>query len=416
MIAQLQIDKRNNIGFERRNFNITNFNIRSGQAIKTPSIAMDELLNCHRKFRDPREVKGIFYEKESDFFYIFINRFFLKIEEDLVRTGFRIDDRHYAKAYDLKFSSNYEFEIARTKWVKTLKQKSYLVTNKRNVFELNHDSMVKNYFTADEGYNQIEKCAHQTLNIGKHVFCFDKQYYHYFMTNGDLVNSSTYRPARFKISNIFQDSSIHYRDDEELNFIFNYNQDKFVIMMTKTRLFVIDYSKFTTSNDWQIQLNYKPNEQVLVIKNYLFESYAPEESLVNLRSILSLFLISIVISIAILIVLIYKNNTYNFRTKLHQQLDMAYAKLPDRWRKMESKEYIVTAKDRLDDISATKKRSSSRRSLRKSSSRRSRSRSRSKRKHKSKSKKNSRNSKTSLDSSDNRPHIKTEVEQQNSLL
>lgn len=144
-----------------------------------PPIRFDEFFGCHRKFKDEREIKGIYYSRSTATFYIIINRFYLKIEGDLVANSFQINDNAYRKALSLKLVSRAgtpTLEILKTKWVKTLRLNAYLVTDHDTFSALNSDKFNLNDLYVSTEPNSIVNCDYQTLSIEDNVFCFtDKE-------------------------------------------------------------------------------------------------------------------------------------------------------------------------------------------------------------------------------------------------
>ena len=86
---------------------------------------LDDFLGCNRKYDNHSQVKGIYYNEELNTFFIFIDRFYLQIGEDLVKKNFRnvfVGD-YMSQARSLEFESykvsrQVLFEDAATKWVR----------------------------------------------------------------------------------------------------------------------------------------------------------------------------------------------------------------------------------------------------------------------------------------------------------
>lgn len=172
------MDYENNVYIEKKVIGFSGNKMAFKDQVLLFPMRFDELFGCHRKFKDEREIKGIYYSKIQNAFYVFVNRFYLKIVDDgqLIKKGFSFDDRYYNRALSLKLVSKSGYptmEILKTKWVKTLRLKSYLVTHYDTFAELDSFKFNENDFFMMITGNSIVRCDFQTLSIDDNVFCFD---------------------------------------------------------------------------------------------------------------------------------------------------------------------------------------------------------------------------------------------------
>lgn len=274
-VTFVRIDQKNQILIERKIY-LNNFT--EIHPIKMKPISFGELFSCKFEEGDVlREIKGIFYEISTKTFFIFKNRLYKKFKIDLIESEFKLV--FAPESYEImKFNnSNVEFEIANTKWVKTLQKTSFLITSKNNVFDLNAKAIENGFIKIDQ--INLAECSKQTLNIGDDVFCFEQTEYYYLTNLKSLKNSSNDQNKKnkkfYKIETIFNGTEINYDNSEMLELIFNYESNKFVFL-TRKQLFVFDYDKFLVvkKNDKMDKFlfaNYSKDQTVMIKKNCLFE-------------------------------------------------------------------------------------------------------------------------------------------------
>lgn len=257
----------------------------------------EELFNCHTKYKNENQIRGIYHSKDLRLFYIIINRFYLKLDEQIISNKFIIKDEHYANnASDLKF--NIKMYISESnenyRWVKTIGPNLVLlVPDTGSHFELSTDSnanLVLNKL-ADLSKTRLESCNEQTLTIQNHVFCFkSKIYFYMYELNGVLSLNQTYQSS--SIVSIFEDTSVLWDNYQDVKLIFNYD-DKFVIM-TSSHLFVFDYDKFKVI-DKKLSSTYSESDKYLKLESYLFKSNFQKDPL----NIMVYYLIGVSILISI---------------------------------------------------------------------------------------------------------------------
>ena len=234
----------------------------------------NEFFSCHTPFSSERQLKGIYFSNQT--FFIFIKRFYLQIEDDLVSNQFSLADDYYrrnAKNFKLD-QSHYKtvlFEYYQSKWTKTLSSSSVFCPSHIVCFQLNTDSN-KNLLIKDLKSNYlISGCLEQTLVFDKHVYCFLEDTYFHLGKEDD----KQYKVAenQYSIESIFQSSIVKW-EDQKLKFTLNYKDNKF-ILMTITHIFVFEYDKFKSEMPDQIVAKYKNNENYFKIKSCLFLKCKP---------------------------------------------------------------------------------------------------------------------------------------------
>lgn len=269
----------------------------------------DELVSCITPFTNERQIKGIFYDKATRLFFIFIKRFYLKITEDLVQNGFLLDNTVYANnAFNLEFENreiydSIRFENLKRKWIKTCSNFVYFIpSSSSDLFVLstiqNQSLMIKKITRSDYKLD----CLLQTLIIDGHFYCFNELSYYNKDSNKILIQ------------NIFESSSIRWTSDQKLKFIFNYKDNK-VIFLTLTDLFVFEYTNFKVKSNQEINYSVAKNDLIFQIQNCLInkcENSPTAQTYLNKRRIglknipfLPILLILILIIILVLLSIIY---------------------------------------------------------------------------------------------------------------
>lgn len=242
------------------------------------SFDFDELFSCHKKFTDLRQIKGIYHSPfNRNFFFIFVKRFYLKIEDDLVLNGFNLQDDVYEKnAHNLVFESTdiVKYENLQKKWVKVIKQNSYLIPN-NDAFLIKEDKNLNLEFESVEA-SSIQNCLGSTLLVSRwldnefrqnqtnHLFCFNEETY------SDFKNIKN-RSEHHSIKSIFNRSFIEeWSDEERLLFIFYDKLDQIVFFSTD-HLFVITDNNIELNDKGQITISLiNLKENLKIIKNCLF--------------------------------------------------------------------------------------------------------------------------------------------------
>lgn len=232
--------------------------------------------SCHVPYDDYSQLKGIYFS--NDTFYIFISRFYLRIETDLVQTGFNLtNDLYNENSLNLRFENNdiyktIKYENLNRRWVKTFGAESYFVTSDVDHFKLiatKTELVIEKTNINDE---TIKKCIKQTFYIveTKDNYCFEETEFTHQMSN-----------KKFLIKDIFKlNGSIEWTENQKLKFIFNYKEDK-VVFLTATDLFVFTYQNFKVNSNKELTYLNDKNETIFTTLNCLFGRCKPEPSSID---------------------------------------------------------------------------------------------------------------------------------------
>ena len=241
------------------------------------TIRLEELLGCRVPIKHQREIKGVFYFSfvTQPKFYVFINSFYLTISDDLVETGFNLNDSSvYAKARypqfdDHKGMQQIEFvEKLTFKYIKTLKDRTLLSYFSVTSFDLNLEMRAENdsQLTAKhERPRLVQRCVQNTLQIDQSIYCLNAKNYaflaklEHFEDDAYVrkhLNSSEFEMNWKSIASIFQASKIEYDETQVLQLVFNYKDNMFVLM-TSTDLFAINYDLLYVDNEHNIKVKTK---------------------------------------------------------------------------------------------------------------------------------------------------------------
>lgn len=234
-------------------------------------MTFEEFFNCRTPFREPRQVKGLFYSDGT--FFVFIQDYYLIVKrEKFARQGFLLRDVDYRSARAIERQKGTRFEWLSSKWVKALRNQTYLASSEE---ESNENAYVLSVKKTGSGGSElkiteekwrhfpgISRCRRQTLQVGSRVFCFSKKVYYLFVdTNSTDVVTRTNKP----ISSMFQSTDVQF--DEKLQFIFNHENDTF-IMMAESEFFTLAYEQVHV--DEQLNIRVKANTTVRRQKSCLF--------------------------------------------------------------------------------------------------------------------------------------------------
>lgn len=208
--------------------------------------SLDELFSCHTRARKPREFKGVFFDRITGKFYIFIRRFYLQLDNDLVSRSFRLADSAYAKnAHELEYDGEQlkefaEFSDQANVWVKNYLQQSYLMPASK-LFEI--EPTPTNGLAIRRSQLSVVTCSANILVFeGQYSYCFENDKY-YFLEDIYGIQQWTPPKERFEIESIFSDFSLIHWNGQSVRFTFNYKDSQFV-MMTASFLYVFDYRDF----------------------------------------------------------------------------------------------------------------------------------------------------------------------------
>ena len=235
-------------------------------------IALTEFLSCHTNIKHEHEIKGIYFSRNSSHFVIFINRFYLITEIDLIRNQ---NEFKQADSRNLEFDdllAEPTFEILQSKWIKTLVMEpnfnacTFLAISKDFVFDVvfNLSAPYKpiRLKQINEGSNEFD-CEFNLINFGENVYCFQETIYHLKLDNKKKTEPN-------KIAHIFASGQPKLFENEKLKFIFPYKTNQ-IAFMTDNRTLLLDYYSFKVD---------EPNKSLSFNLSKKIESY--DNNLFNL--------------------------------------------------------------------------------------------------------------------------------------
>lgn len=235
-------------------------------------LSLEEFFRCEVPFREPRQMKGIFYK--NDTFFVFIDDYYLTVKRDeFVKQGFLLKEVDFTSRRAIPWNKEARFELWTSKWVKAFRNETYLSlheepSNKAYMLGVKEDNPDASELVATKidwlhpfGLNA---CKRQTLQVENRVYCFSTHLYSYFPIF-DPHPTQTWEYNN--ISDIFKPAGVQLEEPVEL--IFNYKNNTF-IMMTKTEIFTLDYDQVYLHGDKQNEL--RVNVTVRQQKNCLFNA------------------------------------------------------------------------------------------------------------------------------------------------
>ena len=226
----------------------------------TFQVTWDHLLSCHTWDSNemPVDARGVYYDRASKAFFVFIKRFYLRYERDLVMDGFylrryEMDDlylrkeQYFEQAEDIKFEadvSNVKWDLGPRMYVKNFAERSYLTPAYLNFAIATGKSGKLTFKRLEDGavveLATIRFCFRQTFELDRHVFCFDEEAYR--LIHKPDVTLEPRKISRTKIARIFDTAPFEWKD-WPIKFIFNYKENLIVFMSFKF-LFVFSYKNF----------------------------------------------------------------------------------------------------------------------------------------------------------------------------
>lgn len=213
------------IGFERTD--ALPGNLSAADSFQIP---YDEFFHCKRPFTKLRQVKGIFWS--SGVFYVFIDNYYLMLDSDrFVKSEFLLSGQDYQTAGRLEIlgKQGSKPEWLQSKWLRALRNNTYITMSQDTYLLKPPKSGGSQLETGSEVVNSnLKDCRKQTLQVGGWVFCFSKKVYFPFLTPAMLATDNNKSKS---ISEIFRPFGVQF--DEEPQIIFNYENDKFIIMTEK---------------------------------------------------------------------------------------------------------------------------------------------------------------------------------------
>lgn len=271
------------------------------------SFSTDDLFSCHSKIKNEKQVKGIFYESVRRIFYIFVKRYYLIVDYDIVRNEFKINDSVYSKnLFDLKFiNEEYlektAFENLETKWVKAGDffyprlipyDETFFVYSHYHKFTI----YLKSYEDLKNQYKKWVNCTGHIEYISEKYFCFTELTYR-------LLDESDEFESINNIHEIFDEYHDGLFDkDDRILFIFKYedeNQEEYKkVFMTHKKLFIFSSHKFHINSDLKIYYKDVTKDSIIIYRNCLFDQCleANKSSNVYLSCVFVIIILIVVIS------------------------------------------------------------------------------------------------------------------------
>lgn len=223
------------------------------------SFNLASYLSCHKPFTESRQIKGILYKNST--FYLFVNRFYLELNEDIIHSNFLIADSYYKTAKDLKFDKESDIESIQfdmdKRWLMQKDDKNFFSLNRLFELKFENDGI---YLTETGTLTafDLSYCDH-FIEIKNNFVCYNQIEYY------PLKNNSI--DKRKNIKDLFNDfTNVIYDKDEILELIFYYN-DK-IIFMTRNYLYTMNKSQLNIDND-KLSIS-QSKEPISKEINYLF--------------------------------------------------------------------------------------------------------------------------------------------------
>ena len=203
-------------------------------------IDFEQFFLCYKRFNSPEQVKGIFYHKKT--FFIFINHYYIKVNDNLFDTQFKMLDGYFKAQNFIKFNTRVRYENYESKYIKTLKNNVKLVLFDQ-VFDMKFNKNNDITVNLIEQQEELIECLKNVLSITNYLFCFEEENYYAI---SDFSNRNTYlKRIKHPIADLFYGLNLNFKKDEQVLFIFNYEYKSrdAIIMMTLNHLYILDYKQ-----------------------------------------------------------------------------------------------------------------------------------------------------------------------------
>lgn len=304
--------------------------------IQEVTLKLDYFFGCINVFKEPSEVKGIFYNKGT--FYVFINKFYLRIDDSKwLDKGCYLNDELYSTAKSLKFEDETVlehtfFEINQYKFLKETQTKTYFFLPFR-LFEIEvkeDKSLILKELKNNYLLNLFQLCVKSTYSLNSELFCHNPKQ---IIGQLSLDNSFSYSSTNQNLNEINLTSTDHFDTGQSVPFsligffkdIFRQKDDKvqkelvfrfgfYYIFMNLDYFYLFDYRKISSNEDLN---SFKQDHFVSPAKtNCLFKK---ENCYFNWK--LLIFILSIISFIILIVILFYKKEFffdlfYQFRNEL----------------------------------------------------------------------------------------------------
>lgn len=323
----IELDFNNNLHFSQIEIKIP----LSIQGITRKQVTLDKFLSCYQPFKDFDQLKGIYYDKKTKSFYLFVNRFYILIKYDLVKNEFRLNQSKllfFESAYNLSLRKPMDiyYEYSNSKWIKKFEDKVYLSLYSNQFEILISDEMILS-FGLEKNFKFLKKCRRQILNVRDLYFCIEEKTY-YQMSAPIAENRE--EPKMRSIKDLFDTTPIEYEDYQIVELIFDYKDDTFVLM-TQTHLFIIDNLVVDVGKNQSLIFKYDKTRILRKLKNCILpnneskcnkDNGLPNSALTLVINIgffkfLAIFFIVVLLVcfVTFLAVRIRKKNVYIFKKK-----------------------------------------------------------------------------------------------------
>lgn len=293
ILIELDLKKLNFHFYQFQEFQINDLVSNLNFSSVNYSISLEDFFNCPKPFERADEVKGIIYAEQTQTFYIFINRYYLKVQDNnSIKNGILISSSDYANAQKFKFNDNellrqIRFEYKYTKYVLSILQKPFLrLYSPKFLFSIDFElpkqidkrstdlnNLIFNEVTEKQNFtSELKKCTGQILTVKNILYCFQSNVY-FKLYN---YESNEIYPIDHLMTYEMFDNKTKYKKDQKMELIFEYGNDSF-IMMTESHLFLINY-KFVIVNP---DLSLKISSNISEYDNCLFNGYCNEKKKVK---------------------------------------------------------------------------------------------------------------------------------------
>ena len=175
-------------------------------------IALTEFLSCHTNIKHEHEIKGIYFGRNFNYSVIFINRFYLITQIDLIKNQIEFE---LVNSRNLEFDdllAEPTFEILQSKWIKTLvtgpnfNASTFLAISKDFVFDVSFDSSKHFEPFRLKKINEVSykfNCEFNLINFGENFYCFQETIYR-FIINPEKKLDNKKKAEPNKIAHIFK--------------------------------------------------------------------------------------------------------------------------------------------------------------------------------------------------------------------
>lgn len=256
----------------RINFGTYLFKEGKRTKFRKTSMSFKEFFSCHVQFKTEWEIKGIFYDKQIKTYFVFINRFYLRISKlDLISNEFKLSNEMFENnAYDIhiedeELNQKFKFSILWRRWIYAVGDLTYFRSH-IDTYEIKINYNDSRLVIKESNFGMLGKCFRQSLVIEGHFFCIDEDDYFTMSSHG--------YPLRVGyLSEIFEKSKIGWDKTQILSLIFNY-KDGQVVFMTLSHTFVLEYKNFKIINSYKKLIYDDPNadENLIKTKSCIFDS------------------------------------------------------------------------------------------------------------------------------------------------